>query len=273
MALIPPRRIALFGATGGTGSATVKYFVKLQDFGSSSYELRLMVRSKSKLFRLLPEIGSFSNVHVWEGQLTHTPTIQECVRDADVIICALGENSNIPGCRVLQDLATSIVEALNDLQNSCSGEWTRPRLILLSSSTWNDRFAAQEPAFILWLLKTAFYHPYLDLRRATSIFAASPDLLSLLLVQPSALVDDEPTGMEISTESVSMAVSYLDLGDAFVELALREEYSQFDAVGVSSKVANPLGKYGLEVLSRILTGLLVGYIPGYWSLINMMKRS
>ncbi|KAH7000655.1 hypothetical protein EDB80DRAFT_687236 [Ilyonectria destructans] len=273
MALTPTRRIALFGATGGTGSATVRSFIKRQDFGNSPIELRLLVRSKSKLFGLLPELQSFPNVHIWEGQLTDTETIRDCLRDADTIICALGENQNIPGCHVIQDLAKSIVDVLNESKSSCAGEWTRPRLILLSSSTWNDRFAAQEPALIIWLLKTAFYHPYLDLRLATSLLAASTDLLSLLLVQPSALVEDKPTGMEISTERVSVAVSYSDLGDAMVELATQEAYSQLDAVGVSSKGDNFLRKYGLELLSRIARGLVAGYMPGYWRMKNFKNRA
>ncbi|KAK7419033.1 hypothetical protein QQX98_003535 [Neonectria punicea] len=262
MALTPGRRIAMFGATGGTGSATVRSLIKRRDFADSPSELRLMVRSKAKLSRLIPELDSLSNVHVREGQLTDTPIIRDCIRDADVIICALGENNNIPGCHVLQDLARSILDALNDLKSSCSGEWKRPRLLLLSSSTWNERFAGQVPAMILSLLKTAFYHPYLDLRLSTSLFEASPELLSLLLVQPAALVDDEPIGMEISTESVSIAVSYSDLGDGFVELALQESYAQLDAVGVSSKGGNAVGKYAMELLSRIVRGLIAGYMPG-----------
>ncbi|KAH7141803.1 hypothetical protein EDB81DRAFT_899108 [Dactylonectria macrodidyma] len=273
MALTQPKRIAIFGATGGTGSATIRSFMNRQDFGNSSSELRLMVRSKSKLFRLIPELASFSNVHVREGQLTDTPTVRDCLRGADVIICAVGENENLPGCHPIQDIAKSIVDGLNDLKSSCSEEWRRPRLILLSSSTWNDRFAAQEPAVILWLLKTAFYHPYLDLRRATAILAASPELLSLLLVQPSALVEDEPSGMEISTESVGVAVTYSDLGDAFVEFALQESYAALNAVGVTSKGENPLRKYGLELLSRIARGFVAGYVPGYWKLKNFTNRT
>ncbi|KAH6986633.1 hypothetical protein EDB80DRAFT_756408 [Ilyonectria destructans] len=232
MALTHPRRIAIFGATGGTGSATVRSFIKRQDFENSSSELRLMVRSKSKLLRLLPKLASFSNIHIREGQLTDTPAVRDCIRGADIIICAVGENENLPGCHIIQDAAKSI----------------------------NDRFATQEPAVILWLLKIAFYHPYLDLRRATSILAASPDLLLLLLVQPSALVDDEPSGMEISIESVGVAVTYSDLGDAFIEFALQKSYAELGAVGVTSKGENPLRKYGLELLSRIARGFVAGYM-------------
>lgn len=229
-----------------------------------------MVRSKAKLSGMIPNIQSHSNVHIWEGQLVDEDTIKMVLRDADTIICALGENRNIPGCHVLQGLASSIVNALKDFKASCTGDWTRPRLILLSSSTWNDRFASHEPALALWSLKTAFYHPYLDLRLATSHFAAVPELLSLLLVQPSALVYDEPTGMEISTESVSLAVSYADLGEAFVELAMRPSYGQLDAVGVSSKGGNNIRRYWFELLSRVVRGFIEGYLPGYWTIKNRL---
>ena len=208
MALRPTRRIALFGATGGTGSATVRSFIKRQDFRDSPNELRLLVRSKAKLYRLLPELWSLSNIYIREGQLTDTLTMQDCLRDADTIICAVGKNNNIPGCHVLQDPSESIIDGLRGLKASCAEDWKRPGVILLSSSTWNARFAAQEPSLILRLLKIAFHHPYLDLRLATERLQASPELVSLLLVQPSALVEDEPTGMEISTDSVSPTVSY-----------------------------------------------------------------
>ncbi|KAI3572675.1 hypothetical protein IWW34DRAFT_873384 [Fusarium oxysporum f. sp. albedinis] len=259
-----PRRIALFGGTGGTGSATVLAFMKRQDF-KDSIELRLLVRAKDKLFRLIPDLATLTNVHVCEGQLTDKPTVRDCLRDADTIICAIGENQNIPGVHVIQDIAKSIVDGLRDLQQSCTGQWKKPRLILLSSSTWNDRFASQEPAIALWFLKTAFHHPYLDLRLATAHFEASSELLSLLLVQPSALVDDEPSGVVISTEQVSMAVSYADLGEGFAELAMEDAYRDLKAIGVSSKAGNNPKKYMAELLIRIVWGMLAGYMPGYWT--------
>ncbi|KAM5527606.1 hypothetical protein FOXYSP1_19968 [Fusarium oxysporum f. sp. phaseoli] len=268
---LTPRRIALFGATGGTGSATVRAFINRQDF-RDSIELRLMVRSKAKLSRMVPDLATLPNIYVREGQLTDKATVRDCLRDADTIICALGENSNIPGVHVLQDLANSIVDGLNDLKLSCTEEWKKPRLILLSSSTWNARFSVQEPAIALWLLKTAFYHPYLDLRLATSHFEASSELLSLLLVQPSALVDDQPSGMIISTERVSLAVSYADLGEGFVELATEDSYHDLKAVGVSSKGGDNFPKYGAELLSRVVRGMLAGYMPGYWTIKNFMDR-
>ncbi|CAH0046915.1 unnamed protein product [Clonostachys solani] len=266
------RQIALFGATGGTGSATVRSLLQRYD---PLLELRLMVRSKAKLLKLIPELRHKSNLVIHEGQLTDTATVRSCVENADIIICTIGENDNRPGCRPIQDIAKSIIDAIQELKSS-SVDWKRPRLILLSSSTWNERFASHEGVVINWLLKAAFYYPYLDLRLATAMFEGSSDLLSLLLVQPSALVQDEPSGMAISAQWVSVAVSYADLGEGFAELALEESYARLHAVGVSSKGAiggEGLRKYGFELVSRIIRGLFIGYMPGYWAVKNYMNRT
>ncbi|KLO83418.1 uncharacterized protein FFB20_06842 [Fusarium fujikuroi] len=265
------RRIALFGATGGTGSATVRSFIKRQGF-RDSVELRLMVRSTAKLSRMIPELTTYKNIHVFQGQITDKATVGECLRDADTIVCALGENSNIAGVKVLQDLSKTITEVLDDMKRSSTREWKKPRLILLSSSTWNTRFTAQTPAPLLWLIKSAFYHPYLDLRMATAHLQASSDLISLLLVQPGALVYDEPSGAVISTEKASVACTYVDLGEGFVELTMEDSYHDLNATGVSSKGGDSFVRYGPGMLLSIARGLSEGYLPGYWMVKNVIKK-
>ncbi|KAF4465807.1 Afli avfa cytochrome p450 monooxygenase [Fusarium albosuccineum] len=265
-----PKRIALFGATGGTGGATLRSLITEKSL--SSLELRLLVRSKAKLLRCHPQLASFPNVHTWEGQVTDTKVIKECIQGADIIICALGENRNIPGVHVLQDLSKSIIDCLSDMKNSNDKNWKRPRVILLSSATWNHRLSENTPAPIHWLVKTAFYYPYVDLLKATAHFEACPDLLSLKLVQPPAIVEDGPSGMEISTDSVRLTVFYADLGAAFANLAMREQvFDEVDAVGVSSHGGDSFGKYGLEILKRIVIGLVSGYVPGYWQVKSLLS--
>ncbi|KAF4974542.1 hypothetical protein FZEAL_8566 [Fusarium zealandicum] len=256
------RRIAIFGATGRTGGATLRSL--LRGKASDSLELRLFVRSKSKLLREFPHLESHSNVECWEGQLNDVQKIKDCLDGADIIICALGENSNIPGIRVLQGLSISIIDALTELQNDSGSSFKIPRLILLSSSTWHPRFAAMVPAPILWLIRKAFYYPYFDLRQATSILSNSPELLSLLLVHPPAIVESEPSGVNISTEEVNLTVAYADLGAGFAELATNPAFDKLEAVGVSSRGGGAYGKYGPEIAWRIITGLISGYVPGYW---------
>ncbi|KAJ3542013.1 hypothetical protein NM208_g4323 [Fusarium decemcellulare] len=265
-----PKRIALFGATGGTGGATLRSMIAEKSL--SSLELRLFIRSKAKLLRCHPQLASFPNVHTWEGQVTDTNIITACIQNVDTIICALGENRNIPGVHVLQDLSKSITDGLSDLKNSSGKDWQRPRVILLSSATWNQRLSEHTPAPVHWLVKTAFHYPYVDLLKATAQFEACPDLLSLKLVQPPAIVEDIPTGIEISTDSVRLTVSYADLGAAFANLALRERvFDEINAVGISSHGGDSFGKYGLEILKRIVVGLISGYVPGYWQVKGLLS--
>ncbi|KAJ0127078.1 Uncharacterized protein HZ326_29817 [Fusarium oxysporum f. sp. albedinis] len=73
---LTPQRIALFGATGGTGSATVRAFINRQDF-RDSIELRLMVRSTAKLSRMIPDLATLPNISVREGQLTDKATVRD----------------------------------------------------------------------------------------------------------------------------------------------------------------------------------------------------
>ncbi|KAK9423178.1 putative NAD(P)-binding domain-containing protein [Seiridium unicorne] len=180
------------------------------------------------------------------------------------------KKQNIPGLHVLQGGARLVTAALDILQTE--NGWKKPRLIFLSSATWNPRFAAATPAPMLCIVRTAFCHPCADLLAAQAKFTAKPHLLSLLFVQPPAIVEDDATGHEISTESVRLAVSYADLGAAFAELALERSYDKLGAVGVSSQGGDAFGKYGLELASRMVVGLLAGYVPGYWSLAALLKN-
>lgn len=258
-------KIAIFGATGGTGSATLR---SLLSKDAKPFHLRLFVRSKAKLYRLFPELEKSANVEVWEGQLDEVAAITECLRGADIVICTLGENQNIPGLSVLQTGSKSIVSALDFLSQEES--FTKPRLLLLSSTTLERRFAAHQPKALLWIVERAFCYPYDDVRGATTNFKAVPQLLSLLVVHPPAIVEDEPTGHQISTEKVRPIVSYADLGSAFAELALETSYDELHFVGVSSLGGDAVGKYALELFSRMIIGLISGWVPGYWPAKNYL---
>ncbi|KAH8194698.1 hypothetical protein TruAng_011132 [Truncatella angustata] len=263
-----PMRIAILGATGGTGRATLQSLLSKSDL---SIELRVFVRSKEKFYRLFPTLKSNANCEVWEGELTSIDKITECLSGANIIICTLGENQNIPGINVLRVAAASIVSALRTLKAQTGNDWHQPRLLLLSSATWNPRLSGPS-GFVLWLIKTAFHYPYVDLLGAHATLAEADDLLSLLLVQPPAIIDEAPTGFEISTEKSRVAVSYADLGAGFAELATEDAYRQLSAVGVTSLGGDQFGKYASEILSRVFFGLVSGYLPGYWFTKRLIVR-
>ncbi|KAJ0158833.1 Averufin oxidase A [Colletotrichum tanaceti] len=261
------RTLAFFGATGRTGSETLKaLFAK----PNSPFRLKIFVRSRDKLIAKFPQFKADDRtVEIFEGQVTDVSGVKKCLDGADTIICTLGDNDNKPTVRVLQDGTKSMVAALKELRDEAGGRWERPRFILLSSATWNERFGAQTPAAVAWLIKNAFYYPYADLLKAHETLQAEPGLVDLLLVQPPAIIEEEASGHFISVESVGVAVSYGDLGAAFAELATEESYKGIRAVGVTSGLAQKrFTRYVPEVLYRVVRGLMASFIPGFWRLIG-----
>ncbi|GKT49585.1 monooxygenase mdpK [Colletotrichum spaethianum] len=259
------RTLAIFGATGRTGSETIKALLAKPN---NPFTMRIFVRSRDKLISMFPQFKADRNVKIIEGQVTDVSCVRNCLEGADTIICALGDNDNKPTIRVLEDATRSIVTALKQLKSDAGGEWRRPRFILLSSATWNKRFEAKTPVVVRWLIKNAFYYPYADLLKAHETLQAEPELIKLLLVQPPAIIEEEASGYTISAESVGLAVSYGDLGAAFAELATEKAYEDIAAVGVTSGLAKEgFPRYGTEVLYRVIRGLMASFIPGFWRLI------
>ncbi|OHE96303.1 hypothetical protein CORC01_08375 [Colletotrichum orchidophilum] len=260
------RTLAIFGATGRTGSETLKALLSKPTNPFS--HMKIFVRSREKLIKTFPQFKTDDNVDIIEAQVTDETRVKACLDGADTVICALGENDNKPTVRVLQDATKTIVAALKQLQKERGAEWTKPWFILLSSATWNERFEEKSPRLVRWMIKNAFYYPYADLLKAHACLQAEPDLLLLLLVQPPAIIDEEASGYTISTESVGLACSYPDLGAAFAELATEEAYKETGAVGVTSELAKEgFSRYGPEILPRVIFGLMASFIPGAWRFI------
>lgn len=249
----------VLGGTGKTGRGVIKELLTRTDVSISVY-----VRSLPKLLALFPHISSDDRVSIFEGSIRDAELMTQCLQGVKTIIFTLGDNDNRPHT-VIEDGAKTVLSALQTLtETSSSQPWTSPRLILLSSSTWNPRFAAARPALVDWAIKNAFGQAYADLRRGTALFQDSPSLCRPLLVQPGALMEDDPSGFEISVESVRLTVTYSDLAAAFVELATVPAYDDLDAVGVSSKRGDNPRKYGPLMGYWIVKGLCAQFIPGFW---------
>ncbi|KAF7585245.1 hypothetical protein BBP40_011596, partial [Aspergillus hancockii] len=262
MPLVKPSRICIVGATGRTGRGVLQIFLSETYFDS---ELRIYVRSRAKLLSLFPGIESYAGVKVFEGSVTDVELLTQCLSGVGIIITTLGENENIPGLRALQDAATTTVSALEILSQTSSSDGRRPRLVLLSSATWNPKFAAARPRPVHWAVRNAFCYTYDDLLRAQAIYAAHPQLLQLCLVQPPALIEEESAGHILSTEKVSLAVSYADLAAGIVEIVTSDEYGDVSAIGVSSASEDQL-RHLPEMVRRVVRGLLARYAPWYFAI-------
>lgn len=257
--------IALLGATGKTGRVILRLLL-----AKDRCNLKIYVRSKEKLVAMFPDITSNPRVQLYVGCVTDQNAIQECLSGAQIIICTIGNNDWAP-TTALRDSAQSIVTALKALKQRGS-MWERPRMIWLSSASRNERFAADRPKVVHWLIETAFQNGYADLKVAQRVIFAEPSLVSVVLVQPGLLVEEEGTGYEISTEAVKLASSYEDLGGAFVELAFERRYDELHEVGVSSKQGDRVARYAPIILQKLSGGFFVCYFPGGARIIRAVKR-
>lgn len=140
----PSRVIAIFGATGQTGRVVVRHILSDRGRGPAATGLNIYVRSLTKLRALFPGIDSEPQVKVFEGSITDTDVVQNCCRGAHITICTLGENENLPTVTILEDAADGILASLRHLKESEVNR-QKPKMFLLSSSTFNPRFAAAPP--------------------------------------------------------------------------------------------------------------------------------
>ncbi|GFF56821.1 averufin oxidase A homolog [Aspergillus lentulus] len=256
-----PGRLALLGATGNTGRMVLRKLLENSDI--SAQGINIYVRSRAKLEMLFPSLSNDPRVKVFEGSIKDQPMIQDCLAAVSTIICTLGENENIPGVTVLSDFARATINALSTLQSK--GESSiKPHLIMLSSATMNPQFAADRPALLHWMIRNAFAKPYNDLIKAEEMLLAVPELLSVTLIQPNALVEERSTGCVVSADFAYMACSYEDLAEGFVRVCTSASLENQPRIGVSSaRAKNPM-LYAPFVLGKVFRGLAFQFIPGYW---------
>ncbi|KAL4903424.1 hypothetical protein BDW74DRAFT_179841 [Aspergillus multicolor] len=261
---LSPQRYALLGATGNTGRLILKRLLA----SPTPLEINIYVRSRSKLEALFPSLSSNASVRILEGSIHDRALIRDCLCGATTIICTVGENENIPGVRILRDCATAILDALVALKGTkheyAQAQTPRPRLLLLSSATWNERFAAARPALLHWMIRNAFARPYSDLVLAQEMLAGASEFVDVLLVQPNALVKEPASGCVISSDFAYIAVSYEDLAEGFVRLASEPQYADVAATGVSSKRAESEMLYIPFVFGKVIRGLAFQFVPGFW---------
>lgn len=257
-----PTTIALLGSTGKTGRVVLRHLLA----DNVPHVLKIYARSRTTLESLFPGISSNQRVQIFTGAVTDHAVIEQCLSNAQIVICTLGSNEYSPST-VLRDSARTIMAALTTLKKKKEEDkggaevYRRPHMIYLSSSSMNERFTAARPILATWLIMTAFQNSYDDLKEGQRTILAEPSLISVVLVQPGVLVEEAGSGHEITVDSITPGVSYEDLGSAFVELAFERKFDQIRQVGVSSKEGNRVViRYAPIIIYRITYGII--YI--YW---------
>lgn len=260
-----PRRVALLGATGQTGQAV------LQDLLNRDIDINIYVRSKPKLIDLFPALESSPKVHIFSGDISDSTLIKNLLTNVDTIIFTLGWNENRRGPTIIEDGARAVIEALRELSNNTNEPKKQPpRLILLSSVTWNERVNGNNPPLGTRMIRLAFYWPYQDLLAGQKILLAEPELVRVTLIQPGALIEERASGYDISIDKVGVGCSYPDLGASMVEVAMDERYESVPAVTVTSKAGYDPGRYAGVILPKVVMGLAASLVPGFWMMHDLL---
>ncbi|KAI0128184.1 putative NAD-dependent epimerase/dehydratase [Hypoxylon sp. NC0597] len=248
---------AVLGSTGNCGSALIQNLLK-----SPNNKIHAYCRNKTKLYRLLPETIENKQVEVFEGSITDVKLMAECVRNTRAVFLVVTSNDNLPGCRLSQDLSTTVVEALKVIKEQSGPNLKMPKLVLLSSATIDDYLARKMPGWFRPVMLRAASNIYDDLRVAEEFLRSQSDWVTTIFIKPGGLSVDIARGHQLTLHEEESFISYLDLSAAMIEAAEDGE-GAYDGknVGVVNGQRGVGAKFPRGTPLCILVGLLRHYFP------------
>jgi putative NADH-flavin reductase len=239
---------AVLGSTGNCGLALIQNLLK-----SPNSRVNAHCRNKSKLLRLLPQIEARKQVQIFEGNIQDAELLTSCIRDVKAIFLVLSTNDNIPECRLGQDTAIAVVNALEKLKQA-------PKVVLLSSATIDDIFSRHVPFLLRQILLRSASHVYNDLRETEKLLREQESWLATIFIKPGALSVDKKRGHALSLTDEGSPLSYLDLAAAMIE-AVEDPNGAYDMRNVSVVNTNGRAKFPTGTPLCILMGLLRHFFP------------
>lgn len=248
---------AVLGSTGNCGSALIQNLLQ-----SSRNKINAFCRNKAKLHRLLPEVVDNKQVHVFEGSIYDVELIADCVRGTRAVFLVVTTNDNIPGCRVSQDCAVTVIQALQKIKVESGPGLKLPKLVLLSSATIDDHLARNMPGWFRPIMLAAASHVYADLRVTESFLRSQSDWVSTIFIKPAGLSVDVSRGHRLTLDEEESFISYLDLSAGMIEAADDDE-SRYDGrnVGVVNARRGMGAKFPRGTPMCIMMGLLRHLFP------------
>lgn len=164
-------KIAVFGATGGTGSQVVKQAL------TAGHQVTALARDPGKLDITDP------NLAVVAGSVLDAAPVQQALQGADAAVVSLGNTANNPDYVVSQGTQV-ILDAINALGG--------PQRIVIVSSLGVGESKDQVPFAFKMLMKTALRKPMEDKERQEALVKASG--LDWTIVRPGGLTNGPATG-------------------------------------------------------------------------------
>ncbi|KAL8792407.1 MAG: hypothetical protein Q9195_005021 [Heterodermia aff. obscurata] len=248
---------AILGSTGNCGSSIIKNLLD-----SPKNTVHAYCRNKSKLHRLIPQVIDHKRVQVFEGSIQDVDLMVNCVRGTKAVFLVVTTNDNIPGCRVSQDSALAVIEALKKIKAESGPGLKLPKLVLLSSATIDSYLSRDMPSWFRPIMLTAASHVYEDLRRTETILRAEADWLSTIFIKPAGLSMDVSRGHKLTLDEEESFISYLDLAAGMIEAADDEE-ARYDGrnVGVVNAKRGVGAKFPRGTPMCIWLGLVRHFFP------------
>lgn len=194
---MPTHRIALFGATGGTGRQIVAQALE------AGHTVQALVRDPARLPVQHPHL------HLITGNVLDSDAVERTITGADAVIVSLGNTANNPDW-IVSEGTKVIVAAMHKLGVR--------RLIVISSLGVGDS-RDQVPAFFKVLMKTALKKPMEDKERQEQIVAASG--LDWTIVRPGGLTNGPRTGRYRAGLDRSIVAGQISRADV-AEFVLRQ---------------------------------------------------
>jgi uncharacterized protein YbjT (DUF2867 family) len=164
-------RIAVFGATGGTGREVVKQAL------AAGHQVTALARDPSRL------VGSDPNLTVVAGSVLEAAPVQQALQGTDAAIVSLGNTANNPDYVVSQGTQV-ILDAIGQLGG--------PRRVVVVSSMGVGDSKDQVSFAFKMLITTVLRKPMEDKERQEALVKASG--LEWTIVRPGGLTDGPATG-------------------------------------------------------------------------------
>ena len=195
-------KIALFGATGGTGRQLLEQAVR------AGHQVTALVREPAKLGQ------TPTGATVVTGNVLQPTDVDQVVAGADAVICSLGNTSNNPDMMVTNG-TRHIIDAMQ--------RFNVRRLVVVTSLGVGDS-KEQVPFFFKALMKTVLRKAIEDKEAQETAVRASR--LDWTIVRPGGLTDDPPTGMyQVGTEHLMAGrIARADVADFILKELTRNEY-------------------------------------------------
>ncbi len=164
-------KIAVFGATGGTGNQVVKQAL------AAGHQVTALARDPGKLDTTDP------NLTVVAGSVLDAAPVQQALQGTDAVVVSLGNTANNPDYIVSQGTQV-ILDAMQALG--------QPQRIVVVSSLGVGESKDQVPFAFKMLMKTALRKPMEDKERQEALVKSSG--LDWIIVRPGGLTNGPATG-------------------------------------------------------------------------------